>query len=265
MKQAQDEHRFFYVDETGDPSFYGKGKKLIVGNEGCSKTFGVGFLRTPNPDLIRQRLTALRDELAADRYLKDIPSMRKTLHAFHAKDDCAEVRKAVFGCLDDLDFSVQIVVARKLESVFTSRHNQSQDAFYNDLTSRLFERQLHLAVHNTILFAKRGDKAKQHALRSAVDAGIEAFRAKYPGATSTVVNVETAYSAEEPLLQAADYAMWAVQRAFERGEMRYFDFIGHKIELVWDMYDFEAIKAGRPVMYTRKNNPFHVDKISTLS
>jgi hypothetical protein len=47
--------------------------------------------------------------------------------------------------------------------------------------------------------------------------------------------------------------------------MRYFDFIGHKIELVWDMYDFDAIKAGMQVMYTRKSNPFHIDKISTLS
>ena len=79
------------------------------------------------------------------------------------------------------------------------------------------------------------------------------------------MNVETAYAAEEPLLQAADYAMWAVQRAFERGEMRYFDFIGHKIELVWDVYDFEAIKSGRQVVYTRSSNPFHVNKISTLS
>jgi hypothetical protein len=265
MKQAQDEHRFFYVDETGDPSFYGKGKKLIVGNEGCSRTFGVGFLRTSNSGAIRQALSDLKDELAADRYLKSVPSMQKTLHAFHARDDCAEVRKAVFGCLDGLDFSVQIVVARKLESVFSGRHKQSQDAFYNDLTSRLFERQLHLAAWNTILFARRGDKAKQHALRSAVDAGVESFRAKYPVATSTVVNVETAYSKDEPLLQAADYAMWSVQRAFERGEMRYFDFIGHKIELVWDMYDFEAIKSGRPVIYTRKSNPFHVNKIRPLS
>jgi hypothetical protein len=114
----------------------------------------VGFLRRPNPDLIRQRLTDLRAELAIDRYLKDIPSMQKTLHAFHAKDDCTEVRKAVFECLGELEFSVQIVIARKLESLFKSRHNQSQDAFYNDLTSRLFERQLHLALRNTIMFAR---------------------------------------------------------------------------------------------------------------
>ena len=263
MKQAQDEHRFFYVDETGDPSFYGKGKKLIVGNEGCSRTFGVGFLRTADPAAIRQRLLALREGVLADRYLKDIPSMEKTRRAFHAKDDCPEVRKLVFGCLDGLEFSVQIVVARKLEALFKTRHKLSQDAFYNDLTSHLFERQLHLAHRNTIMFARRGNKAQQHALRIAVEAGVASFRNKYPNATTTTVDVQTAYSAEEPLLQAADYALWAVQRAFERGEMRYFDFIAPKVEIVWDIYDFASLKAGSPVIFTRKN-PFHIDKVSPL-
>ncbi len=263
MKQVQDEHRFFYVDETGDPSFYGKGKKLIVGNEGCSRTFGVGFLRTASPEAIRVRLAALRFEIAADRYLKDIPSIQKTLRAFHAKDDCPEVRKLVFGCLDELDFSVQIVIARKLETIFKGKHGQSQDAFYNDLTSHLFERQLHLAKRNTILFARRGNKPQQHALRTAVEAGVASFRQKYPAAAETTVEVETASSADEPLLQAADYALWAVQRAFERREMRYFDFIQPKVEIVWDIYDFATIKAGQPVIFTRKN-PFHIEKVSPL-
>lgn len=263
MKQVQDEHRFFYVDETGDPSFYGKGKKLIVGNEGCSRTFGVGFLRTSGPEAIRERLIALKDEIAADRYLKDIPSIQKTLRAFHAKNDCPEVRKLVFGCLDELDFSVQIVIARKLESVFKGKHRQSQDAFYNDLTSHLFKRQLHLAKRNTILFARRGNKEQQHALRAAVGAGIASFRQRYPGAAETTVEVQTSWSADEPLLQAADYALWAVQRAFERREMRYFAFIQSKVEIVWDIYDFASINAGQPVMFTRKN-PFHIEKVSPL-
>jgi hypothetical protein len=263
MKQAQDEHRFFYVDETGDPSFYGKGRKLIVGNEGCSRTFAVGFLRTSVPTVIRQKLLELRAEVAGDRYLKNIPSMQKTLQAFHAKDDCPEVRKLVFGCLDQLDFSIQVVVARKLESIFNGKHGRSQDAFYNDLTSRLFERQLHLAHRNTILFARRGNKAQQHALRGAVEAGVAAFRQKYPGAAATTVDVETAYSADEPLLQAADYALWAVQRAFEKREMRYFEYIAPKVEMVWDIYDFDSINAQKPVIFTRKN-PFHIEKVSPL-
>lgn len=263
MKQAQEEHRFFYVDETGDPSFYAKGRKLIVGQEGCSRIFGVGFLRTSNPVAIRESLKELRAAIAVDRYLKNIPSLKKTLRAFHAKDDCPEVRKLVFDCLDCLEFAVQVVVARKLEPVFTTRHERSQDLFYNDLTSHLFERQLHLASQNTILFARRGDKAKQHALRGAVEAGVAAFRRKYPSATETTVGIETASSADEPLLQAVDYALWAVQRAYERREMRYFEFIAPKVEVVWDIYDFESKRLGNPILFTRKN-PFHIDRVSPL-
>jgi len=233
-----------YVDETGDPNFYAKGRKLIVGTEGCSRTFGLGFLRTADPHTLRQRLSDLHSTLLADRYLAAVPSMKKTRMAFHAKDGCPEVRKAVFQCLDGCDFSVHVVIARKLESIFVSTLRQSQDAFYDDLTSGLFERQLHLAARNTIMFARRGDKAKQHVLRSAVEAGIASFRNKYPNAGLTTVEVQTAYAGEEPLLQAADYALWAVQRAFERGEMRYFEFLSSKIELVWGIYDFAKVKAG---------------------
>ena len=263
MKQPRDEHRFFYVDETGDPSFYAKGKKLIVGQEGCSRIFGLGFLRTSNPEAIRQVLLSLQADVAADRYLKNIPSIQKTLRGFHAKDDCPEVRKAVFETLDKLDFSVQVIVARKLESVFINRHKQSQDQFYNDLTSRLFERPLHVALRNTITFARRGNKAKQHALRTAVEAGVAAFRNKYPAATTTSVTVETAYSADDPLLQAVDYALWTVQRAYEKGEMRYFDYLAPKFGMVWDIYDFATQKAKGTCLFTRKD-PFHIERVSPL-
>ncbi len=263
MQQAQDEHRYFFVDEAGDPNFYAKGKKLIVGEPGCSRTFALGFLRTSAPDSLRRELLELRAVISRDRYLKSIPSMEKTLRGFHAKDDCPEVRKLVFECLDRLNFSVQVVVARKLESIFIGRHQQSQDRFYDDLTSRLFERQLHLAHRNTITFARRGDKAKQHALRSAVQSGVEAFRHKYPGATATSVGIATAYSLEDPLLQAVDYALWSVQRAYERGEMRYFEFLAAKFEVVWDIYDFSTRKALGSTMFTRKN-PFHIEKVSPL-
>ena len=264
MKQPQNEHRFFYVDETGDPTFYAKGKKLIVGEEGCSRTFGLGFLRTSNPEAIRTELVNLRAEIAADRYLKDIPSVqKKTMHAFHAKDDCPEVRKAVFETLHRLEFSVQVIVARKLETIYVNRHKQSQDQFYNDLTSRLFERPLHVALRNSITFARRGNKEKQHALRAAVEGGIAAFRDKYPAATTTSVTVETAYSADEPLLQAVDYALWTVQRAYEKGEMRYFEYLAPKFAMVWDIYDFERQKAKGTSVYTRKD-PFHIEKVSPL-
>lgn len=271
MKQAEDRPRWYFVDEAGDPNFFAKGKKLIVGNEGCSKTLSIGFLRTYDPQAIRDRLTAIRLEISSDRYFKDIPSLAKTLKAFHAKDDVPEIRKIVYEALDKLEFGVQVIVGRKHVQLFTTKHRGSPDCFYDDLVSHLFSRQLHLSTENTITFARRGNKTRQHALRAAVEGGTEKFRQKYKTAATTTVHIETSQPQQEPALQAADYILWAVQRAFEKGEMRYYEYLRNKIELVWDVYDFKKLKAIQKkrmkgsVIYDRKNNPFDIKKASPLS
>lgn len=238
MKQAEERPRWFFVDEAGDPAFFAKGKKLIVGTEGCSKTLSIGSLRTYDPQAIRDKLAEIRLHIANDRYFKDIPSIAKTLRAFHAKDDVPEVRKIVYEALDTLDFGVQVIVGRKHVQLFTTKHKGSPDLFYDDLVSHLFSRQLHLSTDNTIIFSRRGNKTRQHALRAAVERGTEKFRQKYKNAADTKVHIETNQSQQEPALQAADYVLWAVQRAFEKGEMRYYEYMRQKIELVWDVYDF---------------------------
>jgi hypothetical protein len=43
----------------------------------------------------------------------------------------------------------------------------------------------------------------------------------------------------EPLLNIADYFCWAIQRVFERGETRYYDYISDQVALVQDIYDFK--------------------------
>lgn len=265
MKQAEDKPRWYYVDEAGDPVFYGKGKKIIVGSEGCSRTFSVGFLRTYDPDAIRSKLADIRLEILTDRYFKDIPSIIKSQRAFHAKDDCPEVRKLVYSALDKMDFGVQVIVARKLERIFRETHQGSADLFYADLVSRLFSQQLHLSNSNTIIFARRGNKTKQHALRTAVQEGVAAFQEKYMHASVTKVDIETNQPAQEPVLQAIDYVLWAVQRAFERGEMRYFEYMRDKIELVWDIYDQKKEKDSGAAIYDRRKNPFDMKKASPLS
>ena len=37
MKKAEDKTTYFFVDEAGDPVFYDKRGRFIVGEEGCSK------------------------------------------------------------------------------------------------------------------------------------------------------------------------------------------------------------------------------------
>ncbi|MGH9521618.1 MAG: DUF3800 domain-containing protein [Terriglobales bacterium] len=265
MQGAEDKPRWYFVDEAGDPAFYGKGKEIIVGREGCSRVFSVGFLRTHDPQLIRSKLADVRLEVLGDRYLKAVPSIQKSLRAFHAKDDCPEVRKLVFGAVEKMDFAVQVIVGRKVEYRFRGTHGGSQDRFYDDLVGRLFERQLHLSVKNTIVFATRGNKTRQHALRTAVEAGVQKFRRSYGEVPVTSVQVLTSQPAQEPVLQAVDYCLWTIQRAFERGEMRYFEFLREKIELVWDVFDVKKIQRQESTIYDRKRNPFDIKKVSPLS
>ncbi len=40
-------HRF--LDETGDTTFFGKGRKLIIGQDGVSLSFGMGIVRIDRP------------------------------------------------------------------------------------------------------------------------------------------------------------------------------------------------------------------------
>ena len=55
--------------------------------------------------------------------------------------------------------------------------------------------------------------------------------------TKVVFNVQKHRT--EPLLNVADYLCWSVQRVFERGETRYYDFLGDRIKVVVDIYDSE--------------------------
>lgn len=49
----------------------------------------------------------------------------------------------------------------------------------------------------------------------------------------------------EPLLNIADYFCWSIQRVFERGETRYYDYMSKKISVVWDLYDFAGTLNGQ--------------------
>jgi hypothetical protein len=81
--------------------------------------------------------------------------------------------------------------------------------------------------------------------------------------TSQVVfNVQTPRT--EPLINLADNLCWAVQRVFEKGETRYYDFIGDKIALVVDIYDRKKYRNNEN--FYRKGHPLSAqNKISPPS
>jgi len=250
----------FFVDESGDPTFYDAKGHLIVGEKGCSPILILGFISTDQPQIIRRELHRLQQELATDKYLLPVPSFKKSLRAFHAKDDCPEVRQAVFKLIVNLPFESQFIVARKIEKVFTKSFGRDENKFYDNMVSRLFENVLHEHTLNHIYFDKRGSRKRQQPLEASIRSGIERFEERWDTKIASQFSVNSQSATGEPCLQIADYMNWAVQRVFTKEEMRYFDFVKEKVRLVWDVYDL----AKYPNNYYHAGNPLDIKKISPL-
>ena len=260
MKEPIEGRNWFFVDESGDPTFYDRRGNLIVGKPGCSPLLILGFIETINPVAIRRALANLHAAIAADPYLRDVPSIAKTNVAFHAKDDCPEVRYLVFKCIESLDFRAQFIVGRKIERVFKGRFQSKERLFYDQLVSHLFKNVLHRYTHNSIYFSKRGSRDRQAPLKAAIEKGVEAFETQWHTKVSTEITVQSQTPAGEPCLQIIDYMNWAVYRAFTRREMRYYRIVEDKVSLLLDLYDLDNY----PNNYYNRRNPFDIEKASPL-
>lgn len=260
MKEAIDGTNYFFVDESGDPTFYDKYGNLIVGHEGCSPVLILGLIETTDPVSLRHALAELHREIAADDYLKDVPSIAKTNIAFHAKNDVAEVREKMFKQIRALDFKAQFVVARKIERVFRNTFHANEGKFYDHLVAQLFENVLHRYTTNWIYISKRGSSIRQEPLESAVRAGVARFEEKWHTEVKTNFAVSIQTPVGEPCLQVVDYMNWAVYQAFVKRTMRYYKFIQDKVSLLIDLYD----SSQYPKNWYNRSNPFDTEKISPM-
>jgi hypothetical protein len=260
MKHPQPGTNYFFVDESGDPTFYDGQGNLIVGRPGCSPIFILGFVETQDPEAVRQSLQSLQNEVITDPYFEGVPSLAKTAVAFHAKDDLPEIRYRVYKRLNNLDFRAQFVVARKIERVFRDNFGARATDFYDHLVTLLFENVLHRYESNRVYFAKRGSRDRQAPLSLAIELGIQRFEQKWGHPVTTAVDVQAQTPKGEPCLSVVDYALWAVYRAFTRGEMRYYRAIEEKVSLLVDLYDVQKY----PRNWYNRRNPFHIKKITPL-
>lgn len=251
---------YFFVDESGDPIFYNRHGKLIVGEDGCSRILILGFVKTENPEKVRVAIRQLQKEIERDNYLKSIPSVQRSIVSFHATDDCPEVRERVFKSIVDLPFKVEIFVARKIENIFLKRHKGDENLFYDDLITKLFKNQLHKSSENIIYFSKRGNRVRQVPLANAIQASVNLFEDQWKTKINSQIVIYSQRPEGEPCLQVIDYINWAVQRIFIKKEKRYFDYVRDKISLIVDVYDSDKY----PNNYYNKTNALGVEKISPL-
>ena len=263
MAKKEEKHiRHFFVDEAGDLTLFDKKGRIIIGNEGVSKFFMVGFAEVENAELAKKLLEDLRKELLTDPYFKDVPSMqkdrKKTAIVFHAKDDLPEVRREVFKVLNRLNIKVHIVIRRKnrlaedAKYMFeTFKKKVNENDIYDDLVKRIFRNSLHKAEENIVYFARRGKSDRNIALEGAIDKAKRNFQAKYHLESNKLVNIISAHPHEYIGLQIVDYYLWALQRLYERKEDRFFNLLSKDYRVIMDIDDKRNNDYGE--WYTDKN------------
>lgn len=260
-----DNHRF--LDEAGDTTFYGKGKKNIIGENGVSKTFILGMVKIKDPlDEVRNKIRMLQDKIKNSEFYQ-VPSVLKKINTtgyyLHATDDLPEVRKEMFDLIKTVNCSFEAVVGRKNIERYETKHKGKEEYFYADLLSHLLKNKLSKYNKLIVHVSERGKSTKNQNLALAFLKAKQRFAEnvrKREAKTRVVFNVN--YPTKDPLLNLADYFCWTIQRVFERGEVRYYNYLKERIKVVIDLYDTERYERWKNY-YDSKSNPLTAEnKIS---
>lgn len=242
MRKPKDSDIYFFVDETGDATFYNRRGRLIVGESGCSTKLMLGFVRVKHdPGEMRQAIVNLHQEVLNDPYFQQLPSFADTSIAFHANKDSPEIRYLVFKLIRSLKFKACFVVSHKDEKIFQETYHGKTNEFYDDLISRLFQNSLHRYMRNHICVATRGSRVRQKPLELAIEKARLRFQQRYqlaPLGTTATVKLQSPKG--EPCLSVIDYVGWAIQRAYTKGDMKYYKLIKDKIGIIVEMESKEA-------------------------
>lgn len=255
--------RFYFVDEAGDPTLFSGKKRAVVGEAGCSNYFILGKVEIYDPASTATQLDEVRQRILSDPYFRGVPSMqperKKTALGFHAKDDLPEVRREVFGWLQQQSFRFFAVVRDKrviLEKVLQQNklkpsYRYHPNQLYDRCVSELFKERLHKGDGFKIYFAKRGAKDRSGALRKALEAARADFRRKWKIEGAAPIEIVEADCNAVVCLQVVDYCLWALQRLYEKDEDRFYGLIAQKTGLIHDVDDVRESASG--AYYTQRN------------
>ena len=223
----------------------------------------IGMVKFKEPlEPLRNKITEMQNAVAANPYY-NVPSVLKKMkgsgYYFHATDDLPEVRKLFFDYIKTIDCTFEAVVATKDLARFETKYKGKEELFYADVLSHLLKNKLTQKEDKMVLqISARGKSTKNANLELSLDKAKQRHHKTHsedPITTNVVFNIT--YPTIEPLLNVADYFCWAIQRVFEKGEMRFYDYIKDKISLVIDLNEVEKYEGFGN--YYSPENPLTVD------
>lgn len=264
---SQSQCSSFYVDESGDLTFFIKNKPVDFNKIAIPRYFMIGMVHIKSdPAEVTKAFHDLRNDLLNDPFVKKIPSSHKIAKMFHAKDDADIIRREVFKLLKKFDFSVQIIVRnkpvilQKIMQQYKQTHLKtiiSEKDMYNSMITTLFKRSLH-KNDCMIYFSQRGKTFNEESLKSAIDRAKKNFYLTYKISNSHIINVYSSQPQYHIGLQIIDYYLWALHRLYNFSDDSYFNLLKDDYKLIIDLDDKKNHEYGE---YYSKYNPISLEKI----
>lgn len=207
--------KFVFADECGNFDFSAQ--------KGASRYFILVSVTLGNCTS-GDRLLELRRNLAAK-------GKRLDLDEFHATTDEQAIRDQVFPIIAATPLRVDAVILEKRKAY--PRIRATDDLFYK-----------HAWYQHMKYVAPRIANPGDDLLVVGASIGTAKKRKLFHGAVASVLKqispsaqVACWTSTSEPCLQIADYCAWAIQRKWERNDVRSYDLIKHQIKSEFDIFE----------------------------
>jgi hypothetical protein len=234
---AEIKKKYLFIDESGDPNFYARRKKLLVGSSGFQPFLLMGLLETDDRVAIRKKVLNFMDEIRKDPLYNTIASLNDPKGWYvHARSDHPEIRAKFFELLREMDgFRSSVVIAHKNLEIFNKKHNNNPKEFYFDVIHRLLASRLNDSkCHYQIYLSRRGTNSIKD-FKEAIDKTIDLdFRHREnPGIHC---NLQILEGREMPEFSVIDYMIWAVQRELLKNEARYREALKEKYGTIFQIF-----------------------------
>lgn len=250
---------YFFIDESGDPSFYSNGGKSMIGNDGFKPVFMIGMIKVEDKKVFRKAILDFVDSIKSDPLYRSSPCIVKTDSWMpHASYDNIDVQLKFIEFLRALEgYKFYCVIGRKRLSLFHKKHNKSETEFYFDILYHLIKDRLKEEnVFHQIYLAYR-NKSTQAKLKESIDKAIARDNERRRTPININYQCDIVHNKDTPELAVVDYLLWALQRYIIKKEGRFFLALEHKYNLIIDLYDFDNKNK---YYYTPKENAFRLEK-----
>jgi hypothetical protein len=233
---------YLFIDESGDPVFYGNRKKLLVGTTGFQPYLIIGMIETCDRIALRRSVVDFANNIKADILYNTIPSICNEKGWYvHARGDHPEIRAKFFELLRNLGgYKAHIVIAKKNLEVFNRKHNNNPTEFYFDVLHHLLNGRLKDCNNFYNLYLSQRGNNSLHNFQGAVAKTLNKDKDEAKVNGTIKYNLEIVPGKEMPEFCIIDYLIWAIQRKLLQQECRYFEAVKDKFESITNLYDGET-------------------------